>query len=324
MRLKACIATFAVIAASIILPVATFAQTAFPDKPVRIVVPFTAGGTHDLVWRTIGKELSERWKQQVIIDNKPGGATRIGIDIVYRAPADGYTLLGFTQTLSSVRFVSKMDYNPVDAFVPIAQTSIYPLVLTATASLPITTTKELIEYAKSRPGELMFGSIGFGGDYLLSEMLQREAGIKFTVVQYKGAVETVSDLRNGVLHLRLDSLWGMRPLQKEGKARILAVAPDERFPLAPELPTLAEASGHPDLWMRTNTALFARKEVPKEIIDKINADVAAVLANPTVADVFANIGMVPAYIGPEAMAKIVRDDEKRFGDLIQSLGIVPQ
>lgn len=269
-------ATFALALAVLTCAVTTYstAQTDYPNRPIKIVVPVAPGGLADMLARAVGQQLGQSLKQQVIIENKPGGNFQIGIKEVLAAPADGYTLLVAQEgaIVLNPHLYSNLSYDPLKDLAPISGIAKVDQVLIVHPSLPAKDAKELIAYAKSKPGELSFGTFGPGSTpHLYMEMLHHMAGLKFIPVTYRGAAPMLSDVVANHVPMTFISLGQALPLHKEGKVKIVAVCTAQRLEVLPDVPTLAE-SGVAGFEATAWHGLFAKAGTPPEILSRINAE----------------------------------------------------
>lgn len=251
------------------------AQGAYPDRQIRIVVPVAPGGLADMLARAVGQQLGQELKQQVLIENKPGGNFQIGIKEVLAAPADGYTLLVAQEgaIVLNPHLYSTLSYDPLKDLAPISGIAKVDQVLIVHPSVPARDGKELIAYAKSRSGELSFGTFGPGSTpQLYMEMLHHMAGVKFVPVTYRGAAPMLSDVVANHVPMTFISLGQALPLHKEGKVRIVAVCTAQRLEILPDVPTLAE-SGVPGFEATAWHGLFAKAGTPPEVLTRINAEI---------------------------------------------------
>jgi tripartite-type tricarboxylate transporter receptor subunit TctC len=304
---------------------AAFAQ-AYPNRPIRLVVPFAAGaGVLDIMGRLVGQHLGASLGQQVVIDNRPGAGGIVGADVVAKAEPDGYTLLmGNTALAVSPYLYAKLPFNPLTDFVPVTMVNSAPLLLVVNPAVPVQSAKELIAYAKSRPGQLNYGSGGVGSTpYLSTELLKSMAGIDVVHVSYKGGAPALADLVAGQLTFMIENVPGTMPLVKSGKLRALAITSAERSPLAPELPTMAEA-GVPGYEMVGWNGIFVAKGTPPEIVAKLSAELTKVLGLPDVKEQMAALGAVPGGDSPQAFAAFVNAESTRWGKIIREKGIKPE
>ena len=243
----------------------------YPDKPIKMVVPFPPGGPIDTMARLVAQHLSVSLGQQVIVENWPGAGSTIGSKSVATADADGYTLLfGSSGSLAvAPALYASLDFNPTKVFAPIAAVSLLPHVFVVANSVPATTVQEFIAHAKANPGKLNYGA-GLGTPpHLLSTLFKEKAGIDIVYIPYKGSAPSITDLLGGRIQMMIDGLTGLYPLVRDGKVRPLAVARPERWPALPEVPTLVE-SGFPDFVIDAWTGVVAPIGTPPEIIIKLN------------------------------------------------------
>ena len=298
------------------------AQTApYPSKPVKFIVPITPGGSNDVLARTIAQKLSDQWKQAVVVENRPGGGMNLGSDMVAKSPPDGHTwLLGANNIFVTNPHVGKMPFDVFKDLVPVTTVAIVPFVLAVNANFPAKNVAELVEYAKKNPNALNYGSSGNGSpQQLAAEMLNHVAGIKMQHVPYKGAVPAITDLLGGRIQVFIGAVNSLLPHVKDGKLRLLAGAGGKRFAAFPDLPAIAETVPGValDVWL----GVFIPAGVPKDIVTKVNADIAQVLQMPDVRANLAAQGIEPTTSTPEALAQIIRDDHARWGKVIRDANI---
>jgi tripartite-type tricarboxylate transporter receptor subunit TctC len=294
----------------------------YPAKPIRLVVPFPAGGSLDVVARAIGQKLTESWGQPVVIDNRPGAGGNIGADLVAKSAPDGYTILeGALSTHAvNVSLYSKMPYDPVHDFAPITLVAVTPNVLVLNPSVPANSVKELIAYAKANPGKLSFGSGSNGSaGHLAGELFKTEAGIDMVHVPYKGAAPAMQDLLGGRIQLMFDNLANSMQQVRAGKLKALAVTTEHRSALVPELPTLSEA-GLPGFDISTWWGFMAPAGTPKEIVAKWNAEVTKILNTPEMKAFFAQQGAEPAPTTPEAFAAMIQREIPKYAKIVKASG----
>ncbi|HKU86421.1 MAG TPA: tripartite tricarboxylate transporter substrate binding protein [Casimicrobiaceae bacterium] len=298
-----------------------FAQT-FPTKTARLVVPFPPGGPLDATGRLIAQHLTERWGQSVVVENKPGAGGNIGADFVAKSPADGYTVVMGALSTHAVNpsLYAKMPYDAQKDFAPITLIAITPNVLVVNPDLPVHSVKELIAYAKARPGKLSFGSgsIGSAG-HLAGELFKGDAGVDMVHVPYKGAAPATQALLAGDTQLMFDNLANAMAQVKAGKLRALAVTTAERSKLAPELPTMAEA-GLPGFDISTWYGLFAPAGTPPAVVDKWNADVTAMLRMPDMGERLRAQGAEPAPDTPAEFARFVANEAAKYARIVKASG----
>ena len=305
-----------------LIPGVVSAQTApYPSKPIKFVVPITPGGSNDVLARTIAQKLSDQWKQAVVVENRPGGGMNLGSDMVAKSAPDGYTwLLGANNIFVTNPHVGKMPFDVFKDLAPVTTVAIVPFVLAVNANFPAKNVAELVEYAKKNPNALNYGSSGNGSPQQLAvEMLSHVAGIKMQHVPYKGAVPAITDLLGGRIQVFIGAVNSLLPHVKDGKLRLLAGAGGKRFAAFPELPAIAETVPGValDVWL----GVFMPAGVPKEILTKVNADIAQVLQSPEVRTSLAAQGIEPITSTPEALAQTIRDDHARWGKVIREANI---
>ena len=298
------------------------AQTApYPSKPIKFVVPITPGGSNDVLARTIAQKLSDQWKQAVVVENRPGGGMNLGSDLVAKSVPDGYTwLLGANNIFVTNPHVGKMPFDVFKDLAPVTTVAIVPFVLAVNANFPAKNVAELVEYAKKNPNALNYGSSGNGSpQQLAAEMLSHVAGIKMQHVPYKGAVPAITDLLGGRIQVFIGAVNSLLPHVKDGKLRLLAGAGGKRFAAFPELPAIADTVPGValDVWL----GVFMPTGVPKDILTKVNADIAQVLQSPEVRTSLAAQGIEPITSTPEALAQTIRDDHARWGKVIREANI---
>jgi len=259
---------------------AAYAQS-YPTKAVRLVVPFLAGGSTDIVGRTVAQKLNEMWGQPVVVDNRPGGGTTIGTEAVARAAPDGYTLLVTPAPFTiNPSLLAKLPYDALNDFAPITLINTTPLVVVVNPGVPAKSVKELIALAKANPGKLNFGSSGTGGsNHLAGELFNAMAGVKMVHIPYKGNAGALTDIVGGHLDVVYNGVTSALALIKGGKLRVLAVTSLQRTAALPEVPTLDEL-GLKGFEAVAWNGLTAPAKTPREVIAKINADVIKVVNSP--------------------------------------------
>jgi tripartite-type tricarboxylate transporter receptor subunit TctC len=311
--------TAAIALAICTLPV--HAQT-FPTKPVRLVVPFAAGGSTDIIARTLGQKLNDLWGQPVVVDNRAGGSTVIGTDIVAKAPPDGHTLLVTPAPFTIVPSLSpKLPYDPQKDFEPVTLINTTPLVVVVHPGVPAKSIKDLIALAKSKPGALNYGSSGSGGsNHLAGELFNAMAGVKMVHVPYKGNAPALTDLVGGHVDLVFNGLTSALPLIKSGKLRPLGVTSLKRASALPQIPTLDE-QGLKGFQAVAWNGLTAPARTPREIISRLNTDVLKVLRSPELAERLKAEGSDPVGSTVEDYAAFLRDEIAKWRKVIQLANI---
>jgi len=322
MRSWSRVAGLVVVAASILGGEAVFAQASYPSRPVRVVVPFPAGGTTDILARAAAQKLSETWGQQAIVDNRPGAGGNIGSELVAKAPPDGYTLLMGTVGTHAINssLYPKMPYDHVKDFVPVILVAGVPNVLVVNPSLPVNSVQELIAYAKANPGKLNFASSGSGTSIHLSgELFKTMTGVQMTHIPYKGSAPALTDLIGGQVQLMFDNLPSSLAFIKAGKLRALAVTSATRSAALPDVPTIAE-SGVPGFEASSWFGLLAPAGTPRDIVTKVNADTAKWLASPDAKEKLAAQGAVAAGGSPEDFAKHIQAETAKWARVVKESG----
>jgi tripartite-type tricarboxylate transporter receptor subunit TctC len=309
------------VAAATMVPAVAIAQ-AYPTKPIRLVVPFPAGGSLDVVARAIGQKLTETWGQPVVIDNRPGAGGNIGADLVAKSAPDGYTILeGALSTHAvNVSLYAKMPYDPVKDFVPITLVAVTPNVLVLNASSPINSVPELLAYARANPGKLSFGSGSNGSaGHLAGELFKTEAGVDMVHIPYKGGAPALQALLAGDTQLMFDNLANSAAQLKAGKLKALAVTTAKRSSLIPELPTLSE-TGLPGFDIYTWWGFMAPAGTSREIVAKWNAEVTRILRSPEMKAFFAQQGAEPAPDSPEQFAALIKGEITKYAKIVKQSG----
>src|SRR4051812_15084863 len=299
------------------------AQQAYPSKPIHIVVPYPPGGFNDTLGRTLAARLQEAWGQPVVVDNRPGGNTLIGTDAVAKAAPDGYTLLvvafPFAVTPSLIR---NMPYDTLRDFAPIALCAQSPNVLVVNPQvLPVKTVGELIALAKSKPGALSYASTGNGSsNHISMELFESLAGVRLLHVPYKGSAPAVVDMLGGQVQVMFDNAPNVMPQVRAGKLRALAQSGATRSPVAPDLPTVAEA-GVPGYEVTVWFGLVAPAGTPREIVAKLNAEVLKILAMPDVRERFLAQGVEPLGSTPDEFATHIRAQMDKWAKVVKDAGV---
>ena len=295
-------------------------------KPISYVVPFTAGGSTDIIGRTIANKLQESLKQAVVVENKPGQAGGIGASFVAKAPPDGYTLFGGTISTHAINasLYKNLSYHPVKDFEPVALVATLPNVLIINPSLGVNNVAELIALLKKDPTKRMFASSGAGtSTHLAGEMFGDLIGVKLTHVPYKGTPPALTDVAAGQVSFMFDQMTAALPLAKAGRVKLLAVTTGKRITLAPELPTMIE-SGVPGFEMSSWQAIYATKGTPKAIVQKLNAEIVKALKQPDVqAKLQDQLGMNIVGSTPEELVAHIDKEIPRWADLVKKSGATP-
>ncbi|HEX4332387.1 MAG TPA: tripartite tricarboxylate transporter substrate binding protein [Usitatibacter sp.] len=301
------------------------AQDTWPSKPVRIIVPFAAGGVADLVPRLVGQKLSEKWGQPVVVENKAGAAGNIGMGEGARAAPDGYTLvLAPTGNLTVNQFLFKLPFDTAKDLAPVTVLATSPNVLVVNPSVPAKTFGELIAYAKANPGKLNFASPGAGsGAHLAGELLNIDAGIQAQHVPYKGLAPAVADLLGGQVQMMFAGISTVIQYVKNGKLVALAIASPKRSPQLPDVPTVAE-SGLPGFDVTSWYGLVTRAGTPPAIIEKVQRDAAEALRDPEVRNKLASLGLEPVGNTPAQFGEMISAESRKWGDIVRKAHIEAQ
>jgi tripartite-type tricarboxylate transporter receptor subunit TctC len=310
--------------AALVAPLGVLAQSWPTAKPIRMVIPFPAGGATDIVGRTIAQKLSAAIGQQIVIDNKPGAGGTIGADLVAKAPPDGYTILMATSSTHSVgpALNAKMPYDAFRDFAPVVHVANAPSVLVVGRSFPASTVQELVALIKRSPGQYNFGSSGIGTyPHLSAEMFKWRAGGLFVVhIPYRGTGLVITDLVAGQIAFLMDSIVSAQPHIGDGKVKPLAVSGSRRSISAPTVPTFAEA-GIPGMDFSNWFGVFAPTGTPADIVQRLNRELNAALRSPEVVERLQRAGAEPVGGTPEQFAKIYRDEFENWKAVIQRAGI---
>lgn len=316
--------SLAVTAIAIYAATAAQAQT-YPVKPVRIIVPYAAGGGTDTVARFVAQHLTTQWGQQIIVDNRPGAGTNIGTEAVVKAAPDGYMLLmGGAANAINMSLMRKMPYDTTKDLAPIVLCTIGANVLSIHPSLPAKNLRELMALARARPGELHFGSSGIGSsNQMAGELLKLMGKINIVHVPYKGNTPAMADAVGGHVEMVFSGITATIPFLKSGRLRAIAVSSAARFPALPDLPTFAE-SGLPGYEATTWFGLMGPAALPATIVNKVNADVVKILASAEMRERLINMGQDAGGNSPEWFGKYIRAEVAKYAQLIKSAGIPQQ
>jgi tripartite-type tricarboxylate transporter receptor subunit TctC len=293
----------------------------YPVKPLRIVVPYAAGGGVDIVARSVGQELNKRLGQSVLVENRTGAGGNVGSDAVAKAAPDGYTLLMASPANAiNPSLYSKMPYDPMRDLVPIALIGSVPAVLIANRSLPVRNVKELVALARRQPGALTYGSGGSGTtEHLAGEMFKTAARVDVLHVPYKGGAQAIVDLLGGQIALMFINQLAALPHASAGKVRALAVASTERSAALPEVPTFVE-SGYPELIVSVWWGIMGPAATPKEIVTHLNRETVAALASPDMKERLQALSARPIGGTPEAFAKFFAEETARWARVVKASG----
>lgn len=302
---------------------ATHAMAQYPAKPIRLVVPFTPGGVTDTSGRLIAEQLSKRLGHQVVVDNKPGASGNIGTQMVATAEPDGYTLLlGFDGTMViNPHVFPKVGFDTMKDFAPIGKIGDAVLILVANPAAPIKTLKDVINLSKTQSGGLSYGTSGTGGTpHIAGELLKDRTGANLVHIPYKGGGQAMTDVLGGNIPLVYTAIAGAIPHIKSGKLHPVAVSSAQRASSLPDVPTFIE-SGVSDFDINSWVALLAPAKTPKAIVDKLNAELNAVLSDPTVRERLNGMGITAMPGSADKFAQEMQRDLTRYGGVVKSAGI---
>ena len=293
----------------------------YPDRSIRLVIPYPPGGPTDLTARVVAAEMGKTIGQPVVVDNRAGASGMIGSEAVARAEPDGYTILGNASIhVINPSVYKKMSFDAINDFVPISQLAQVPLVLVVPANSPIKSVSDLVAYAKQKGGKLNFGSAGTASaQHLAGESFKRAAGIEMQHIAYKGSAPALQDLAGGQIDLMFDSMPSATPLINAGKLRAIAVTTLQRAKARPDLPTVAE-SGYPNFDISTWYGYWAPKGTPPAVVELLAKHVQAALKNPQVIEAYQKMGAEPVGSTPAEFAAYNKSEAKKWADIVKASG----
>lgn len=297
------------------------AQAAYPDKPVRVVVGFSAGGTTDVIARIMAKELTQELGQSFVIENKPGGGSNIATDYVARATPDGYTVL-FVAVTSAINqtLYKNVNFDLTKDFTPVALGAKVPNVLVINPQVPVKSVQELVDYAKKNPGKLAFASSGSGTSiHMAGELFKQRAGIDVLHVPYKGSAPAITDLIGGQVQFMFDNMPSSWPHVQSGKLRALAVTTTDRSKSAPDLPTMQE-SGFEKFDVSSWFGMIAPAGTPPEVIEKLNAAMNKALDKPEVLKAYESLGAVGQKTTPAEFGAFIKSEVDGWAPVVKTSG----
>lgn len=292
------------------------AQDNYPNRPIKMIVSYAAGGTTDTMARVTAQKMSDILGQPIVIENKPGAGTIIAAEAAANSPADGYTLFMTATTTLSVNPATykKLPYK-VEDFAPISLIGKMAYTFGVSNTVPVNTLKEFIDYTKARPGQLNYGTVGLGGStHIFTKLVEGALGVKMQDVIYKGSPPALTDLFAGTIQVYADGVISSLPFYQDKKMKILAVSSEQRLKAAPEIPTFTEL-GYPSVVLYSYYGVLAPAKTPKPIIDKLNAAMVKALAMPDVQERIKQNGAEPESTTPEGFGKIIVDYLKAYGDI---------
>lgn len=293
----------------------------YPNRPIRMIVPWNPGGTSDTIARILGNKMTEHWGQQVVIDMRAGASGIIGTEVAMNATADGYTLLHANMSQWATNpYLYKMRYDTLRDFTPLSRVAIAPQLLVAYPGLPVKSVQDLVRVAKSKPGELNFGSGGAGTlAYSAGELFKSMTGVNLVHIPFKGTVLALNDLLAGRVHVVFSDMPIALPHVKSGRLRAIAVTSEKRTLLVPDMPTVAE-SGVPGYALENSWGIFAPKGVPKKLVAILNAEIVRVHNLKDVKERFVSLGVEATSSTPEQFAAVIKSDAAKFSKIIKATG----
>jgi tripartite-type tricarboxylate transporter receptor subunit TctC len=296
-----------------------FAQANWPNKTIRVIVPYTAGGFTDITARLVTQKLEERLGQSIVVDNKPGANSIIGVGDLARSKPDGNTFaVVIAAFAANTTLYEKLPYDPKKDIEAVSLIGISPLVAAVNNNAPFKNAKELVEYAKANPGKISFASSGKGAAaHLTTELLKEVAGIDMVHVPYKGAAPALTDLMGGHVGLFFDAAVGLIEPGKTGRVRLIGVASDERLTVLPDLPTFKE-QGIENFTGSTWAGMLAPAGVPREIVQRMSSEISEIVKMPDVRERLEQMGTIPVGSKPEEFARFIDDETKKWGDVIRT------
>lgn len=300
---------------------ATAAQSAYPAKPIRLIVPYPPGGSTDIAARVVGEQISQSLGQRFVVDNRPGAGGNIGMQLAATSDPDGYTVVvGTTAHAINMTLFKDLSYDTVKDFEPIALLTEVPLMLVVNPSVKAQTVAELIALAKREPGSLDVASSGNGqSTHLAAELFNAMAGVKMTHIPYKGSAPAITDVVAGHVQLMFDTVMSALPHVQAGKLRALAVTSAKRAPVVPDVPTIAEAA-LPGYEAIAWNGLFAPKGTPRTIIDQLNAETVEAVRSDSVIKQFASMGATARPTTPDEFASYVRNEVTKWAKVVNESG----
>ena len=309
------------LAAFIVAPIAN-AQS-YPNKPVKIIVPYPPGGTSDILARAIGQKLTDSLGQTIVVENKPGANGNLGADFVAKSPPDGYTLLlADIGALAISPSLYKLAFDPATDFSPVTMVAYSPHILVVHPSVPVNNTKELITLAKSKPGKLNFAASSVGSaPHLAGIEFASRAGVDWAYIPYKGGAQAITDMAGGQADVMFNGMLATYPHVKSGKLKILAVSSGKRMSAIPDVPTVAEAAGLEGFQTGSWQGVVAPPNTPKEIVARLNSEITKILNTPEMKERLEAQGAEVSTNTPEHLATFIRDEKSRWGKVVKAANL---
>ena len=317
MRLASCL----LVLASLLAPIAHAQQPAYPNKPIRLVIPFPPGGSNDVVGRAIAAQLSARLDKPVVVENHGGAGGLIGTEIASKAAPDGYTLALISVAFAFNPAIYKLPYDPATAFTPVAALGAGPVVVAVTPSLPARNLRELLALARDKPGGLNYATAGVGSfQHLASELFKRQAGIDIVHVPFKGGGPAMMDVIAGNTQIAVGSLAQMLPQIKAGRLRALGIGSANRLPALPEVPTVSEA-GLPGYEVTNWWGIAAPAGTPRPVIERLHRELTAIVASAETKKRFEAEGADPLQMTPEEFGRFIAQETAKWARVVKDAGI---
>ena len=303
----------------VMCPLLAISQS-WPNKPVKLIVPFAPGGMADVVSRIMGQQLSDTWGQQVVVENRVGAGGTIGTSAAVKATPDGYTLMAIFDTSTAAPYLYKINYDLLQDLIPISMVARSPMLLVTNANFPAKTLPSLLQYAKDKPSAINFVTVGPGSPArLMLELLKNSTGINVTVVPYKGGGPAMVDLISGQVDAMFAALPTVAPHIKAGRLRVLAVTSGKRSNLAPGVPAMSETI--PGFDTEAWVGIMGPAKIPPEVVAQINIDVAKILNSADIKNKFFENGLEPSYANPEDFERWIRRETARWAKVIREQNV---
>ena len=300
---------------------AALAQGKYPSRPIRVIVPYTPGGITDVATRFVTQEMAKTLGQNVIVDNRPGANSIVGVEIAAKAVPDGYTLTSVIAAhAANQTLYPKLPYDSIKSFAPVSLLVTAPLIVCVANSLPVKTARDLVELAKAKPGQLTFASSGIGAAaHLTTELLMLTTGIKLVHVPYKGTQPALLDLTGGQVQIMMDTPGSMLPHSRAGKIRAIGMASEKRVAVAPELPTLIESGVN--VVGGTWVGILAPAGTPRDVVNTLSKHMQAAVRKPELRDKFIALGIDPAGSTPEEFTAFLKNEVEKWGKVIKAANV---